>query len=101
MGYVGPISQEDYAQNKDLYAPDDKVGQTGLEAMLENDLRGTKGVAQVVVNSDQHIVSQIASQAPITGNNVNLTIDAGLQISVTQDLQKGFSRRTYRRAWLL
>jgi penicillin-binding protein 2 len=92
MGYVGPISQEDYEQNKNLYAPDDKVGQTGLEATLENDLRGTKGVAQVVVNSDQHIVSQIASQAPITGNNVKLTIDAGLQISVTQDLQRGLQQ---------
>ncbi len=89
LGYVGPISPQEYSQNQDTYAPDDKVGATGLESVLENDLRGTKGIAQVVVNSDQHIVSQIASQAPITGNNVTLTIDAGLQISVTQALQKG------------
>jgi penicillin-binding protein 2 len=89
LGYVGPISQEKYAQNQDTYAPDDKVGQTGLEATLENDLRGTKGVSQVVVDSNQHIVSEIASQAPITGNNVTLTIDSSLQMSVTQALQKG------------
>jgi penicillin-binding protein 2 len=92
MGYVGPISQEDYEANKSLYAPDDKVGQTGLEATLESELRGTKGIAQVVVNSEQHVVSEIASQAPITGNNVSLTIDAGLQISVTQALQKGLQQ---------
>ena len=46
-------------------------------AGLESDLRGVKGSAQVVVNSGQHMVSEIASQAPITGNNVTLTIDAG------------------------
>lgn len=89
LGYVGPISQEDYEQNSDVYEPDDRVGQTGLEASLEPELRGTKGAAQVVVNSEQHIVSEIASQSPITGNNVTLTLDAALQISVTQALQKG------------
>ncbi|MEO8285951.1 MAG: penicillin-binding protein 2 [Chloroflexota bacterium] len=94
LGYVGPISQDEYEQSKNVqgdkvYDPDDKVGQTGLEAALESDLRGVKGAAQVVVNSQMQVVSEIASQAPITGNNVKLTIDSALQISTTQALQKG------------
>ncbi len=58
-----------------LYEPDDKVGQTGIEAGLEKELRGVKGISSVVVNSKEQIVTTIASQAPITGNNVTLTID--------------------------
>lgn len=92
LGYVGPISREDYEKDKQDYEPDDKVGQTGLEATLEDQLRGTKGAAQVMVNSRGRIVNEIASQAPITGNNVTLTLDAGLQISVTQALQKGLDQ---------
>jgi len=52
LGYVGPISQDKYEQNQDVYAPDDTVGQTGLEASLESQLRGTKGISHVVVYSD-------------------------------------------------
>lgn len=89
LGYVGPISQDDYEQNKGSYRPDDKVGQVGLEASLEDQLRGQKGESRFTVNSDLQIVSQISSSPPITGNNVALTIDAGLQISVTQALQSG------------
>jgi penicillin-binding protein 2 len=89
LGYVGPISQDDYEQNKTTYRPDDKVGQVGLEASLEDQLRGQKGESHFTVNSDLQIVNQISSTPPITGNNVSLTIDAALQISVTQALQKG------------
>jgi penicillin-binding protein 2 len=89
LGYVGPIGREEYEANKAQYEPDDKVGQVGLEASLEEQLRGQKGTAQVVVNSEEKIVKEISSTPPITGNNVSLTIDSQLQISVTQALQKG------------
>ena len=92
LGYVGQISRDDYEANKSLYAPDDKVGQVGLEASLEEQLRGQKGEARFTVNSQEQIVEQIASRAPITGNNVALTIDSALQISVTQALQRGLDQ---------
>lgn len=92
LGYVGPISLDDYQNNKTIYEPDDKVGQTGIEASMESQLRGTKGVARVVVNSSEHVVSQLAVQQPITGNNVTLTIDSNLQRSVTNALQDGMNK---------
>lgn len=92
LGYVGPIARDDYEANKSIYAPDDKVGQVGLEASLEEQLRGKKGQETFTVNSQEQKVSEISSTAPITGNNVSLTIDAALQISVTQALQSGLDK---------
>src|SRR5688500_1191502 len=52
VGYVGPISREAYDAAQTTYEPDDKVGQTGIEAGLEEYLRGEKGVSEVMVNSE-------------------------------------------------
>jgi penicillin-binding protein 2 len=68
------------------------VGQTGIEASMEEQLRGTKGSALVVVNSEERIVSEISSRPPITGNNVTLTIDSDLQKAVTDALQDGVNK---------
>lgn len=100
LGYVGPIDPIEYdavSQNSAPDAPpvydlDDKVGKTGLEAGLEEQLRGVKGSARVVVNSDEHVIQQLESRAPITGNNVTLTIDAALQVSVTNALADGLMK---------
>jgi penicillin-binding protein 2 len=100
LGYVGPIGPLEYeaAQSTSdpnavpIYDLGDKVGKTGLEASLEEQLRGAKGAARVVVNSNERVVSELQSTAPITGNNVTLTIDSGLQVSVTQALQDGLKK---------
>jgi penicillin-binding protein 2 len=97
LGYVGPIDPLEYAASKEpdsiaaapVYDLDDKVGKTGLEAALEEQLRGAKGAARVVVNSDEHVVNELESTSPITGNNATLTLDSRLQISVTQALADG------------
>jgi penicillin-binding protein 2 len=92
VGYVGPISREAYDAAQQSYEPDDKVGQTGIEAGLEEYLRGEKGVAQVMVNSQEQIISTIASKEPITGNSVMLTLDVDLQKQVAQALQDGITQ---------
>jgi penicillin-binding protein 2 len=100
LGYVGPIDSLEYDAAKKTVAPgappvynlDDKVGKTGLEASLEEYLRGTKGSSQVVVNSNERVVQQLSYTPPITGNNVTLTIDTRLQISVTQALADGLKK---------
>ncbi|MFL5735631.1 MAG: penicillin-binding protein 2 [Chloroflexia bacterium] len=100
LGYVGPIDPLEYdaAQNNSdanalpVYDLDDKVGKTGLEAALEEQLRGTKGAARLVVNSNERVVSELESTAPITGNNVTLSLDSALQVSVTNALQDGLTK---------
>lgn len=92
LGYVGPISREQYDGAQEQYEPDDKVGQTGIESTLEEQLRGKKGAASVIVNSKEQIVTEIASQAPITGNNVTLTLDTAFQQQVAIALQDGLTK---------
>ena len=92
LGYVGPISREAYEAAGDEYELDDKVGQTGVEASLEEELKGERGVSQVVVNSQEQIVTTLSSQEPITGNSVMLTLDVELQKAVAQALQDGITK---------
>ncbi len=92
LGFVGPISREDYEQSPGVYEPDDKVGQTGIEASMEKELRGAKGESRVMVNSKERIVTEVSSRPPITGNNVTLTLDTELQRAVTSALQDGITK---------
>jgi penicillin-binding protein 2 len=100
LGYVGPIDQTEYEAARagteldaiPVYDLDDKVGKTGLEASLEAQLRGRKGIARVVVNSNERVVTELESRPPVTGNNVTLTLDTALQISVTRALEDGLRK---------
>ena len=99
LGYVGPITPDQYAAalppegSGDLptYDGDDTIGQTGIEASMEDILRGKKGAATVEVNSNQRIVNELNHQDPLPGKNIVLTIDSHLQYSVTQALQAGLN----------
>ena len=66
------------------YKMTDKIGKFGLESALENELRGTRGVATTVTNADGTKNTTITT-APVNGNNVILTIDADFQKKV-QDI---------------
>jgi penicillin-binding protein 2 len=92
VGYVGPISREAYDAAQQTYEPDDKIGQTGIEAGLEEYLRGEKGVSEVMVNSQEQIISTVSSKEAVTGNSVMLTLDVDLQKQVAQALQDGITK---------
>lgn len=66
------------------YKMTDKIGKFGIESALENELRGTRGVATTVTNADGTKNTTITT-APINGNNVILTIDGDFQKKV-QDI---------------
>ncbi|MGI8586593.1 MAG: penicillin-binding protein 2 [Chloroflexia bacterium] len=100
LGYVGPIPEDQYkaslppdgSGDPSLYERDAKVGLLGIEASLEPVLRGTKGAREIEVNSHQREVREISNQPPTPGQNVVLTIDSALQISVTHLLQAGIDQ---------
>lgn len=66
------------------YKMTDKIGKFGLESALENELRGTRGVATTVTNADGTKNTTVTT-APVNGNNVILTIDGDFQKKV-QDI---------------
>jgi penicillin-binding protein 2 len=80
LGTLGEIRLEqlDRASFED-YSPGEIIGQSGLEAVLENVLRGTDGGRNVVVNVAGREVERLDEVEPVPGNTVTLTIDLDLQ----------------------
>jgi penicillin-binding protein 2 len=84
VGHIGRINQRelDQLEEKGLsanYRGSDYMGKTGLEQSYERELHGTTGFEQVEVDSGGRAVRTLASNPPITGNNLVLKLDAGLQ----------------------
>lgn len=80
FGYVGNISDEEYAERKDKgYYPNDLIGKDGLERAWEEKLRGVDGGLQVEVNAEGEEVQILGNKAAIPGQGLVLTIDANLQ----------------------
>lgn len=83
IGVTGVISAEEYAELKnDGYGMDDIVGKTGIEQLYEKQLKGKNGKKIVTTALDG--TQTVVTEGLENGDNVFLTIDAGLQ-KVTQD----------------
>ncbi len=63
------------------YAMDDTIGKFGIEAAMEDYLRGTNGVETTVTDSEKNKTTEITTE-PVQGNTVILTINSGLQSAV-------------------
>lgn len=90
LGYLGQISEE---QLKDPgfagYGQNDLVGVTGVEAVYEHELRGTKGVVKYRVNANGKNLGEIGSRPPAPGDDLVLTLDTGVQRLAEQSLALG------------
>ncbi len=104
LGYVGSITQDEYAaENARIdpsvpgskpYDPADEIGKTGIERIFENDLRGVPGRRVLEVDAHGEIIREIEDRsfAPIPGNDVYLTIDIDIQRLVEDELRRGLDR---------
>ncbi|MDF2141298.1 penicillin-binding protein 2 [Paenirhodobacter sp. CAU 1674] len=83
LGYVGPVSDYDLSQiaNPDplLRIPKFQLGKLGVEAKMEDDLRGRAGQRRVEVNSAGREMRELGRQEGEPGSNLQLTIDYRLQ----------------------
>lgn len=86
IGYVGPVSDYYLSQTGDsdplLLTPRFQVGRVGVEAKLENLLRGKAGNKQVEVNVRGRVMRELSREDGIPGKNVQLTVDRDLQAFV-------------------
>ncbi len=88
LGYVSEASVEDLVNNeiiKERNVPGLRVGKTGLEKALENQLIGTNGVQRFEVNAYGKRINQIDFQEGQKGETIRLTIDTEIQ-KYTQNL---------------
>ena len=87
LGYVGPMSEEQWDYYKDKgYSMDAEIGQNGLEQAFEEELHGTDGWRIDVVTADGTIIKSYYEddEPPKAGNNVEITIDLNIQ-EVSED----------------
>lgn len=83
LGYVGPVSDYDLSKMEDpdplLQIPRFQIGKLGVEAKLEEALRGKAGTRRIEVNSTGRVMREIDRRDGDPGANVRLTIDHRLQ----------------------
>lgn len=80
IGYISKINTtelETYSQQG--YTSNDLIGKAGIENVLEEYLKGTKGLKQVEMNVSGSVTSESIIEQAIAGNDVTLTIDYRLQ----------------------
>lgn len=93
IGYMGSISDyqyEEYVTEKG-YNADDLIGKDGIEASMEEYLKGTDGVTRVRVNSTGDYIDTISETEPVAGKNVYLTIDLDLQRVAEDALERAIN----------
>ena len=84
LGYLQPITAQEVQR---LHVPvtgfsaDDLVGQSGLEAAYDNQLRGTTGVDEVAVNAAGQVTSTIKYVRPEAGDDLVTSINSKLQVA--------------------
>lgn len=69
IGQVGPIYAEEYEELKEKgYALNDKVGKGGIEAAMEDSLRGTTGTRTLVKDAKGNVLEEKETKAPSPAN---------------------------------
>lgn len=83
LGYVAEANEQELAEDKAL-ALGDTVGRQGLEIVLEQRLRGKKGMYSLEVDAFGRPLNRILVEAPEGGENVRLSLDTKLQQQVVE-----------------
>lgn len=84
-GYTGGISPQELetlSRVRDDYGRNDIVGKTGMEQVLEQELKGEKRSGVLYVDNVGRVLEEEETQPAAAGGDVELTIDAGLQKAV-------------------
>ncbi|MEL6579446.1 MAG: penicillin-binding protein 2 [Cyanobacteria bacterium J06621_12] len=80
LGYTGELNHEQLKQKKpEGYRLGDVIGKMGIESAYESQLRGEWGGLKLGVNGAGRVVSLLGEKPAESGDNLTLTIDAGVQ----------------------
>ncbi|MBR2714941.1 MAG: penicillin-binding protein [Ruminococcus sp.] len=93
LGVVGSLSADEYEEKKDDgYEMNDVIGKFGIEAALEEELRGESGTKTIVKDENGNVVSETETKKAQPGNTVYLTIDSNVQQVANYSLLKNINR---------
>ena len=84
LGYIGRITERDQEWIEEAgfeanYKGTEHAGKSGIEQHYEFELHGETGYEQVEVDSGGRAVRVLARTPPVSGNNLELTLDIKLQ----------------------
>nr|WP_294505060.1 penicillin-binding protein 2 [uncultured Rhodopila sp.] len=86
VGYVAPPNESDVADDPLLGLPGLRLGRAGMEKYHDLGLRGRAGSVQLEVNAVGRVIRELDRLEGVQGEDVGLTLDAGLQQSVLTTL---------------
>ncbi|MCF0147517.1 MAG: penicillin-binding protein [Clostridium sp.] len=94
VGYLSSIdsSKEDNYELRGYDVSSDLIGVAGIEAALEDQLKGTKGGTTVKVNSQGRVTEELFKLDSYPGNNVHLTINKDVQYAAEQSMKDTMDR---------
>lgn len=86
VGYVAAVSDKDLEGEDDplLQLPGFRVGRSGVERLLEKELRGRAGNSRVEVNAFGRVIRELAKDPGTPGNEIVLTLDMDIQRYATE-----------------
>ena len=83
VGYVQSVTEEDIEELVGQgYTASDVVGRSGMEGLFEKELKGQNGCRIYILDSEGNEKEELAYTLVRHGQNIQLTIDAGLQASL-------------------
>jgi penicillin-binding protein 2 len=92
LGYLGPLSQDDLKKAKYRgLAPGTLIGRAGVEATYDDRLRGTDGIQKLLVDKDSTVTGTLGTTPAVSGDDLVLSVDAGLQHAVETALADGIT----------
>ncbi|CAM3728084.1 penicillin-binding protein 2 [Rheinheimera salexigens] len=93
IGYIGKINRRELQQldaSGELanYAASRDIGKIGLERFYQQQLHGTMGYQEVEVNNRGRTIRVLRSVPAVSGQNIQLGLDVGLQLTAQQVLKQ-------------
>lgn len=93
LGYIGRINTRELQQLEQdgeaaNYAASRDIGKIGLERYYQSVLHGTMGYQEVEVNNRGRAIRVLRSVPAVSGQNIHLGLDVGLQLTAQQVLQQ-------------
>jgi penicillin-binding protein 2 len=90
LGYLGPLSEDDLKKEKYKDRPSGSlIGRAGLESVYDDQLRGVDGVQKLLVDKDATVTGTLGTVDAKAGDNLVLSIDAGVQRVAENALRDG------------
>jgi penicillin-binding protein 2 len=95
LGYLQPVTAQEQRQRHLAltgFAAADLVGQSGLEARYDAELRGAAGARRVAVNAAGAVTGSISATRPVAGDDLVTSLNARVQADTERALAGAIHR---------